>query len=140
MGATLIKTLKLKLNDAQYECQLNTAEVTDEPDVETVETFCGPEDFPTANYKLHLAGFQDWVDVDGVCDIIHDAYIADPVILPIDFEVMMGDPAATPSTAKYRSGQAKPTSDMTFGGQAGSPLTFDVTLDIDGVPDETPLA
>jgi hypothetical protein len=132
--ATLIKTLKLQLGTDQFECQLNTAEVTDEPSTEEVQTFCSTETFATPSYKLHLAGFQDWTDVDGVCEIIHDAYTSDPTA-EIDFEVALGEPAS-----KWRSGSAKPTSDMAFGGGAGSPLTFDVTLDVVGTPAETALA
>lgn len=132
--ATLIKTLKMQMGTAQIECQLNTAEVTDEPSTEEIQTFCGTETFATPAYKLHLAGFQDWTDVDGVCDMIHAAYVADPTD-EIDFEVALGEPAS-----QWRSGQVKPTSDLTFGGAAGSPLTFDVTLDVVGTPDEVALA
>ncbi len=136
--ATLLKKLTLQLGDGptakQFECQLNTAEVTDEPSTETFSSFCGDETFATPSYKLHLAGAQDWTDVDGICEVIHDAYTADPVS-EIDFEVALGDPAS-----KYRSGQCKPTSDIAFGGTAGSPLAFDVTLDIIGTPAETALA
>ena len=132
--ATLIKTLKMQLGTTQIECQLNTAEVTDEPSTEEIQTFCGTETFATPAYKLHLAGFQDWVDVDGVCDLIHSAYTADPTD-EIDFEVALGEPAS-----QWRSGSVKPTSDLTFGGAAGSPLTFDVTLDVVGIPAEVALA
>ena len=52
----------------------------------------------------------------------------------IAFEVALGSPAS-----QWRSGQCKPTSDMAFGGQAGSPLTFDVTLDVVGTPAEVAL-
>lgn len=136
--ATLLKTLKLQLGDgptaAQFECQLSRAEVTDEPSTEEVETFCGTETFSSYAYKLNLAGFQDWTDVAGVCEIIHDAYTADPVG-ELDFEVALGEPAAA-----WRSGKAKPTRDVPFGGTAGSPLSFEQVLDIVGVPDETALA
>lgn len=132
--ATLIKTLTLQLADAQYECQLTTAEVTDEPSTTEFESFCGKETFSSPAYKLHLAGAQDWTDASALCDIIHDAYVADPTS-EIDFEVALGSPAS-----KWRSGQCKPTSDIAFGGAAGSPLLFDVTLDVVGTPDEVALA
>lgn len=131
--ATLLKTLKLQLGTDQFECQLSRAEVTDEPQTETVETFCGVEEFGTAAYKLNLSGFQDWTDVDGICDIIHAAYIADPVA-ELDFEVALGSPASA-----WRSGKAKPTADIAFGGTAGSPLTFEQVLSIIGTPAETAL-
>lgn len=136
--ATLLKTLKLQLGSgpsaAQFECQLSRAEVTDEPSTEEAQTFCGTETFSTPAYKLNLAGFQDWTDVAGVCEIIHNAYVADPVT-ELDFEVALGEPAAA-----WRSGQCKPTSDVPFGGTAGSPLAFEQVLDIVGTPDEVALA
>jgi hypothetical protein len=132
--ATLIKTLTMRLGDTQIECQLNVAEVTDEPDTEEVTTFCGKETFATPAYKLHLAGFQDWVDAAGLCDMLADAYESDPV-QEIEFEIALGDPAAA-----WRSGTAKPTSAPAFGGTAGSALTLDVTLDVVGTPAKTALA
>ena len=132
--ATLIRTLKMQLGADQFECQLNRAEVTDEPTTSEVQTFCGTETFPTAAYKLNLDGFQDWTDVDGLCEIIHTAYRTDP-IAEIDFEVALGEPASA-----WRSGQCKPTSDVSFGGTAGDPLAFSLVLDIIGTPAEVALA
>lgn len=132
--ATLLKTLKLQLGTDQFECQLSRAEVTDEPSTEEVETFCGTETFSTAAYKLNLSGFQDWTDVDGICDIIHAAYIADPTG-ELNFEVALGSPASA-----WRSGACKPTADIAFGGEAGSPLTFEQVLSVVGTPAETALA
>lgn len=129
--ATLIKTLKLKLGEGvgalQYECQLSKAVITDEPTTEDIETFCGKETFATPAYVLGLGGFQDWGDVDGVCQIIHAAYIADPVA-EIDFVLQVG--TAT------RTGKAKPVKDVDFGGEAGSALKFETTLNIVGTPIE----
>jgi hypothetical protein len=132
--ATLLKKLTLQLGDAQVECQLSRAEVTDEPTTSEAQTFCGTETFSTANYKLNLEGFQDWTDVDGVCKIIHDAYKTDPVGV-IDYEVALGEPAAA-----WRSGQCKPTSDVPFGGTAGDPLAFTQVLDCTAAPAEVALA
>lgn len=135
--ATLLKTLKLQLGTGptatQFECQLNRAEITDEPKTEEATTFCGVETFATPAYKLNLAGFQDWTDVAGVCAIIHEAYIADPVG-ELDYEVALGEPAAA-----WRSGKCKPTSDVPFGGEAGSPLGFEQVLDCTTRPSETAL-
>jgi hypothetical protein len=137
--ATLLKKLTLQLGQGptatQFECQLSRAEVVDEPETETATTFCGTETFATSAYKLNLAGFQDWTDVAGICEIIHDAYATEPVA-ELDFEVALGEGAGT----KYRSGACKPTQDVPFGGEAGSPLTFEQTLDIIGTPAETALA
>lgn len=126
--ATLIKTLTLSLDDKQVECQLSKAELVDEPTTEDVETFCGKETFATPSYVLNLGMFQDWGAVgDSVCDIIHTAYIADP-ISPIDFVLQVG--------TKTRSGQAKPKQDVPFGGEAGSALKAEISLNVVGIPTE----
>lgn len=123
--ATLIKTLTLTLDTASVRAQLNQAELVDTPTTEEVVTFEGTDTFATPSYKLNLGGFQDWGTVSAVCDIIHDAYQTDPVA-EIDFVLTVG--TAT------RTGTAKPTQDVAFGGNAGSPLQFTVTLDVVGVP------
>jgi len=116
------------LDTHQFECQLDQAELVDEPNTEDVATFCGTDTFATPNYKLNLGGFQDWGDVDGICDIIHASYIADPVA-PIAFSLQVG--------TKIRSGTCKPTQDISFGGAAGSPLKFTQTLNVVGIPAES---
>ena len=65
----------------------------------------------------------------------HAAYTADPVA-ELDFEVALGESGSE----KFRSGTCKPTSDVSFGGAAGSPLAFTQVLDIVGTPAETALA
>ena len=125
--ATLLKTVKLSLDANTVECQLSKAELVDEPTTEEVETFCGKETFASPAYKLNLGGFQDWGDVTGVTEIVHAAYTADPVA-EIDFILQVG--SAT------RTGTAKPTSDVPFGGEAGSALKFEQTLNVVGVPVE----
>jgi hypothetical protein len=132
--ATLLKKLTLRLGDDQYECQLTRAEITDEPQTSDFTSFCGTETFSTSSYKLNLEGAQDWTDVAGICAIIHDAYVADPV-QEIDYEVALGEPAAA-----WRSGQCKPTSDVPFGGTAGDPLAFTQVLDCTARPAEVALA
>jgi len=123
--ANLLKTLTLTLDTKHVECQLDTAELVDEPATEEVVTFCGTDSSSSANYKLNLGGFQDWGSVDGVCDILHTAYIADPPE-EVAFVVTAG--------GKTRTGTAKPVSDVPFGGGAGSPLKFSVVLDVVGTP------
>lgn len=130
--ATLIKTLTLTLKQGagtalHYECQLSKAELVDEPTTEEVSTFCGQDVFASPNYKLNLDGFADWGDVDGVCEIIHAAYRTDPVS-EIDFVLTVG--TAT------RTGKAKPTQDLPFGGEAGSALKFSTSLQVVGIPTE----
>ena len=125
--ATLLKTLTLSLDATQLECQLSKAELVDEPTTEEVTTFCGKETFATPAYKINLGGFQDWGTVDGVCEIVHSSYTADPVA-PIAFVLQVG--TAT------RTGTCKPTKDVNFGGTAGSALAFELTMDVVGTPTE----
>lgn len=132
--ATLLKKLTLRLGTDQFECQLTRAEITDEPNTSEFVSFCGTETFATSAYKLNLEGAQDWTDVDGICKIIHDAYVAEPVE-EIDYEVALGEPASA-----WRSGQCKPTADISFGGAAGDPLAFTQVLDCTGQPAEVALA
>lgn len=123
--ATLIKTVTLTIDTNEVQAQLNQAELVDQPNTEEAVTFAGTDTFATAAYKLNLGGFQDWGTVDAVCDVIHEAYQEDPVG-EIAFVLTVG--------TKTRSGTCKPTQDIAFGGNAGSPLQFSVTLDVVGTP------
>lgn len=123
--ATLLKTVKLSLETFAYECQLSQAELVDEPTSEEIETFCGKETSSTPFYKLNLGGFQDWGDVNGMCGVIHTAYKTNP-IAALDFVLQAG--------THTRTGTCKPTKDVPFGGDAGSPLKFSITLDVVGTP------
>jgi hypothetical protein len=118
-----IKTLKLTLDTTEVECQLTRAALVDSPTTEELTTFCGVESSSIANYNLELAGFQDYGVAQGVFDMIHAAYVADPVG-EIDFVLTVGK--AT------RTGVAKPINDVPFGGDAGAALTGDITLDVVG--------
>jgi hypothetical protein len=128
------KTLKLTLDGKTVECALTRAALVDTPDTEELTTFCGTETSAIPNYNLEIGGFQDWdytvagspgppiVEAyDAVCDILHTAYVADP-IAEIDCVLTVG--TAT------RSFSAKPINDVPFGGDAGAALTFDTTLDV----------
>ena len=125
--ATLIKTLSLSLDGTDVECQLSRAELTDEPSTEDVDTFCGKDTFATPNYVLSVGGFQDYGAVGAVCDLLHTAYVTDP-IAEIAFVLQVG--------TKTRSGVAKPTKDVPFGGEAGASLKFETTLNVVGKPAE----
>jgi hypothetical protein len=118
-----IKTLTLTLDAQTVECQLTRAALVDNPDTEELTTFCGTETSAIPNYNLELAGFQDYGQALGVFDMIHAAYVADP-ISEIDFVLTVG--GAT------RTGVAKPIADVPFGGDAGAALTGDITLDVVG--------
>lgn len=125
MSVNTIKTLTLKLDATSVECQLTRAAIIDNPETETLTTFCGSEDSAIPKYDLELAGFQDYGQAQAVCDLLHAAYIADP-IAEVDYILTVG--------GKTRTGTAKPTSDVPFGGDAGAALTFDHTLSVVGKP------
>lgn len=136
--AIVIKTLSLTFDAKNVECQLDQAELVDNPDTEEVQTFCGTETTATPNWSLNIGGFQDHGAVDAVCDLLHDAYI-DSVDNPtvagsgeIAFVLTVGK--------KTRTGKAKPIADVPFGGQAGSPLKFSVELDVIGRPTDGTVA
>jgi hypothetical protein len=120
-----IKTLALELDGTRVECQLTRAALVDSPNTEELTTFCGTETSATPNYDLELAGFQDYGQADSVFDLIHQAYVAEQLTSgagEIAFTVTAG--TAT------RSGTAKPVADAPFGGDAGSALNGDITLDV----------
>lgn len=123
MAINTIKTLTLTLDTDQVECQLTRAALIDDPTTEDLTTFCGTESSSIANYNLELAGFQDYGQASSVFDLLHAAYVADPVS-EIDFVLEVG--------GKTRSGTCKPINDPPFGGDAGAALTGDITLDVVG--------
>jgi hypothetical protein len=129
MSVYTIKTLTLTLDaDAtppgtSVECQLTTAQLVDNPTTEDLTTFCGTESSSIPNYELTLAGFQDYGQATAVCDLIHTAYVADPVA-EIACVLTVG--------GKTRTFDAKPIADVPFGGDAGAALTFTTTLDVVG--------
>lgn len=123
MAVTTIKTLTLTLDAQTVECQLTRAALVDNPDTEELTTFCGTETSAIPNYDLELGGFQDYGAATSLFDMLHEAYVADP-IAEIDFVLTVGK--AT------RTGIAKPVADVPFGGDAGAALAGDVTLDVIG--------
>ena len=123
MSVNTIKTLTLTLDTNTVECQLTRAALVDNPETEELTTFCGTETSATPNYDLELAGFQDYGQALGICDLIHTAYTTDPVA-ELDFVLTVG--GAT------RTGVCKPIADIPFGGDAGGALDFTITLDVIG--------
>lgn len=130
MAIRTIKTLELTLDTKSVKCQLTRAALVDNPTTEELTTFCGTESSSIPRYQLEIGGLQDWGMTaatpevyDAVCDILHTAYVADPVA-EIACILTVGD--AT------RTFDAKPTADVPFGGDAGAALTFTATLDVVG--------
>ena len=125
MSVNTIKTLKLELGATEVECQLTRAALIDSPTTEDLTTFCGTESSSIAKYQLELSGFQDYGQATSVYDLLHEAYVADPVD-EVEFVLTVG--------TKTRTGSAKPINDVPFGGDAGAALTGDITLDVIGIP------
>jgi hypothetical protein len=124
MSIVSIKTLKLSLDgQADVECQLTRAALVDEPETEELTTFCSTETSSTPNYNLELSGFQDYGEAESVFALLHTAYTTDPVA-EIDCVLTVG--------GETRTFTAKPTNDPPFGGDAGSALNGDITLDVVG--------
>lgn len=139
---TTLKELTLRLDDGtddvtEAHCQLTRCAIVDNPDSEDIVTFCGKTTSNNPVYTLELSGFADWEAAESVFELLHKSYrsFQDETVPDqwVDFEVKIG-------TGSYRSGQCKPQNDVTFGGDAGSAMTSDITCDIDGTPDETALA
>lgn len=134
MALNYLKTLTLELETDSVECQLTSAQITSDSSegAETLTTFCGSEDVPgIGKYTLHLAGFQDWGAVNAVTEILHQAYVngqdSDSGTSDlIDYVLTVG--------GQTRTGQARPTEDVPFGGDAGAAMTFEADLACVGVP------
>lgn len=134
MAVNYLKTLELSLETTEVQCQLTTAQITSDSSegAETLTTFCGSEDVPgIGKYTLHVAGFQDWEDAASVADIIHTAYLNGQDASGTTSDVI--DYVLTVGTAT-RTGQARPTEDVPFGGDAGAAFTFEADLACVGVP------
>lgn len=121
--AVTIKTLTLTLDAVSVEAQLTRAQLVDNPSTETLTTFAGTEESSIAAYSLEIGGFQDYGDAQSVADLIHTAYVTDPVA-EIACVLTVG--------GKTRTFSARPISDVPFGGDAGGALTFDTTLTVVG--------
>jgi len=122
MSTNVIKTLKLSLDAVtDVECQLTRAALIDEPETEDITTFCGTTTSSSPNYNLELSGFQDYGQAESVFELLHTAYVTDP-IAEIDCVLTVG--SAT------RTFTCKPINDAPFGGDAGAALNGDVTLDV----------
>ena len=133
MAIKQLKDLTLSFDNGgaapiDIHCQLSRAALVDSPEIETLTSFCGIEDFPTPKYTLELAGWQDYGTADSVFDMLHESYLSyqdDGVPdSPIDFVLTVG--------GQSRSGQAKPTNDPEFGGDAGAALASTVNLSVVG--------
>lgn len=131
MAVKVLKTLTLTLDDGSatpisVECQLTRAALVDNPDTEELTTFCGTETNATPNYDLEISGFQDYGTAQSVFDLLHESYLSyqddGTPDAPIDCVLTVG--------TSTRSFEAKPTNDPPFGGDAGTALTADVTLDV----------
>jgi hypothetical protein len=126
MAIKQLKELTLTFDDTEVHCQLSRAALVDNPEIETLTSFCGIEDFPTPKYTLELSGWQDYGLVESVFDMLHDSYKSylddGTADTPIDCVLTVG--------TQTRTFTAKPTNDPEFGGDAGAALNSTVTLSV----------
>lgn len=144
--ANYIRSLTLTLDPEtgggtakEVQCQgTNIGLVPTEEGGETIQTWCGAVVIPgTTSHTLHIEGLQDYGMADSLADLIHTAWKNgtdnDPNTSDlIDYVLTVG--SAT------RSGQVRPSTDVEFGGAAGSALTFTVDLPTTGTPEDGEVA
>lgn len=138
--ANYINTLTLTLDPTtgggtpkSVECQgTNIALIPSVEGGESISTFCGVTVIPgKTQHTLHVEGLQDWGMVDGITEIIHDAWVRGA-----------DNDSATSDVLNYvltvgnatRSGECHPATDLDFGGGAGSALTFSTDLPCNDTP------
>ena len=117
-----------RLEGDEIECQLSRAALVDNPEIETLTTFCGTEDFPTPKYNLELAGWQDYGTVDS--RVRHAAHRRTSPT-----RTTRGRPDRLRADGRHQDphrSTCKPTNDPEFGGDAGAALTGTVNLDVIG--------
>lgn len=138
MPITTISTLTLKVGDIlDAHCQSTRGAVVDASTSTVAETFCGKVTSVSPAWNLEIGLYQDWSeDTDSLCQALHASYM-DSIKSPpgpladFEFEEEIG--------GVFRSGTARMTGDVAFGGDAGGPLQADVVAAINGVPDEAAL-
>jgi hypothetical protein len=117
---TLINTLTLSLDLVDYECQLSNARIETTNSETTVKTFCGTYTSNTETYALVLEGYQDYGDASSLCDLLWTASTSGANI----------DAALSINGVDFTcevSGRKPPA-----GGAAGDPLTFTISLPVQG--------
>jgi hypothetical protein len=117
---TLISTLTLSLDAVDYECQLSNARLETSNSETQVRTFCGTYTSNTETYSLVIEGYQDYGAVDSLCDLLWTASTSGSTI------TALMDINGVSFTAEV-AGRKPPA-----GGAAGDPLTFTLTLPVEG--------
>jgi hypothetical protein len=131
---TQLKTLTLLFGPLagpatqEVQCQLSGARLEPTYSDTTVQTFCGPITDTTEAWALILAGFQDWGDVTGVCDLLWAATDAGQ---SVDFVLTVGPTSFTGEVVPKRT---------VAGGDAGAAFTYEVSLPVQGNVTKAPAA
>lgn len=116
----LISTLTLSLDLVDYECQLSNARLETNNSETTVKTFCGTYTSNTENQQLVLEGYQDYGSASSLCDLL---WASSESGTNIDAAMTINGVDFTCEVA----GRKPPA-----GGAAGDPLTFTITLPVQG--------
>jgi hypothetical protein len=122
-GIKTTKHLVLTLDGDEASCQLNNSVLSDTSSPEELTSYCATEKVPNPPaYELAIGGWADWGEDGSICDLLHAAYIADP-IAEVDAVLTVGK--------STRTFTAKPTADLPFGSAPGV-QTFETTLSVVG--------
>jgi hypothetical protein len=117
---TLISTLTLSLEGTNYACQLSNARLETSNSETTVKTFCGSYTSNTETYALIVEGFQDYGATTSLCDLLWTSSDSGTNLTAV---LTINDVDFTCEAA----GRKPPA-----GGAAGDPLTFTVSLPVQG--------
>ena len=116
----LISTLTLSLETVDYECQLSNARLETANSETQVRTFCGNYTANQETYSLVIEGYQDFGATDSLCDSLWTASTSGSTLTAVM------DINGVTFTAEV-AGRKPPV-----GGAAGDPLTFTLTLPVEG--------
>lgn len=109
------------------DCQINIAELACTTQAPTYDTVCGRQQLAgVETWVLNLTFAQDW-STNGVSTFLFDNA---GQLVPFDMDLLgAGEPTAT-GNVFVQAGS--------FGGTAGTPLSSQVALPVEGRPDITP--
>jgi hypothetical protein len=116
----LISTLTLSLEAVDYECQLSNARLETSNSETQVRTFCGTYTANQETYALAIEGYQDFGEVDSLCDLLWTASTSGSTLTAVM------DINGVTFTCEV-AGRKPPA-----GGAAGDPLSFSLSLPVEG--------
>lgn len=116
-----------------FRCQVTKAQLVAAPELADVPaTFCqAATQVPgVTGYTLELSGLQDWTEADGLSMFLFTNDAAEGwVKVTLPTKASGAKTASVIAHVRFVAGA--------FGGEAGTPLTFDATFPVQGKPDVT---